>query len=159
MPHSKGLFSGSCPGKLVRQGSPRDGYQLWKCGKCGQVQRKRVRKCVFFHDWQKSGRPDHGHQRMKCDKCGDTQDQYVSGCGRLLGRHAFHNCKKVPGTHCRYCAQRRLSLFPLCRGEMSDKCIGQRAIAVIVDVHHRLTVCQPREHAAVSPTRCAPHYI
>jgi len=110
MAHSKGLFSGTCPGNFRKMGQPRDGRQNWKCSRCGRQQNKRAPRCWFWHAWQDTGTADHGHQKQKCGKCGLKGERFVRTCPNMLlifPGHSFHRCRKVPGTHCRNCSQGR----------------------------------------------------
>lgn len=106
MSHSKGLFSGTCPGNFRKSGRPRDGMQTWKCGRCGRLKKKKAPRCWFRHNFQNHGKPDHGYQKQKCGKCGHGNAARVTGCGRwLFNTCSFHRCSRITGTHCRKCGQ------------------------------------------------------
>ena len=110
MSHSKGFLSGTCPGNYRNYGrSVPDGdhmKQQQKCGRCGKVRWKRVRKCLLFHHYVNKGEASHGYQKQKCDKCGWGNSARVTGCG-ILRSCSWHQCDKIVGLHCRRCGRGR----------------------------------------------------
>jgi uncharacterized C2H2 Zn-finger protein len=101
MSHSKGLFQ-TCPGNFAKSGRPRDGIQTLKCGRCGALKQKRVRKCFLWCHWVNVGRPRDGVQKQKCSRCGNTGKAQVSGC--FLGWHrSYHRTASNPVLRCTRC--------------------------------------------------------
>jgi len=103
MSHSKGIFAGTCPGNFTNYRKPHEGIQQQKCGRCGQIRQKRVRKCFMFHDYQPKGKAKHGVQKEKCARCGDERTGWARSCGWFS--HQYHKCddETRPGLHCAVC--------------------------------------------------------
>ena len=80
--------------------------QQWKCGRCGRLKNKRVRRCFLFHHYENKGNPSHGYQKQKCARCGWGNAARVSGCG-FLRSCQYHNCDRITGLHCRRCGKGR----------------------------------------------------
>jgi hypothetical protein len=106
MSHSKGLFAGTCPGNFRDYRQPHDGIQQQKCGRCGKVRNKKVRKCFFRCAFQNVGNPDHGYQKQKCSRCGWGNAARVTGCG-IFRSCNYHFCDRITGLHCRRCGRGR----------------------------------------------------
>lgn len=109
MSHSKGLFAGTCPGNFKNYGRVKDDgdnhkKQQQKCGRCGRLRWKRVRKCWMFHQYRDAGDPKEGVQKQKCAKCADKRNTEAKRCGWFSGC-SYHQCAKIDGVHCRRCGR------------------------------------------------------
>jgi len=104
MSHSKGFLAGTCPGKMVKYRSASEGYQQYKCGRCGKVERRKVRPCFLFHSWEKVGAQNHGRQRYKCRRCDTRETRNGTSCFLF---HSYHGCKKNRKPHCQKCNRTR----------------------------------------------------
>lgn len=54
-----------------KYGRKKDGYQQFRCTKCGYVKQKQVRPCLLGHRWKRDRRMAKGV--IKCRVCGITR--------------------------------------------------------------------------------------
>jgi hypothetical protein len=113
MSHSKGFLAGTCPGSYRNHGRVQDDgpdhkKQQQRCGRCGKVRWKRVRKCWMFHQYRDSGKAREGVQKQKCARCADKREVPAKRCGGLLWSGcSWHRCREQREIHCRFCARTR----------------------------------------------------
>lgn len=99
MSHSKG-FLGTCNGRWVQAGRPRNGIQQQRCGGrggCGKIRGKAVRKCWFSCSYRDKGKPEFGAQQQACTRCGDTRERRRRPCPAMW-LHRWTGKGQEPGT-------------------------------------------------------------
>ncbi len=77
----------SCSGKVRKYGRKHDGIQQYRCTKCGRVENRKVRPCLFWHQWKWDRRMARGI--LKCKICGavkDTRSEEQKQAAQTKGR-------------------------------------------------------------------------
>jgi hypothetical protein len=71
MSHGRGFLHKKCPGNFKKYQKRKEGWQQYKCSRCGQLQRKKVAECWFgLHTYPMHRPRKNGTVNVRCKTCG-----------------------------------------------------------------------------------------